>query len=293
MKNIFRTVLLTALACLLCFSCTNINDPETLKAEQFTVNEMKVEGFYVEGLDASYDGKTVELVYVTKDAETVIGESSIIADNSKLYKSGSTKIKFTNPELIKEKGTFYLKLEGGDKVQVLNEKMEMVNADLGIISSAYGTKEDGLAKKMVVVKAASIVSKSIPATFAWEDAAKVSNPVLTFYIIGDLPGVTNWNWDDKDKLVMKAESASEQVWEYTATSTKTIEFKFTNAPSWDAVINAGADENQDVTLGTAYELTLGIGSKNCKLAVTKDKKYKFVLNVADPTKLTIKVTEAE
>lgn len=173
MKNIFRTVLLTALACLLCFSCTNINDPETLKAEQFTVNEMKVEGFYVEGLDASYDGKTVELVYVTKDAETVIGESSIVADNSKLYKSGSTKIKFTNPELIKEKGTFYLKLEGGDKVQVLNEKMEMVNADLGIISSAYGTKEDGLAKKMVVVKAASIVSKSIPATFAWEDAAKV------------------------------------------------------------------------------------------------------------------------
>ena len=55
MKNIFRVALLTALACLLCFSCTNINDPETLTADKFTVNKMKVEGFLLEGLNAVYD----------------------------------------------------------------------------------------------------------------------------------------------------------------------------------------------------------------------------------------------
>lgn len=116
-----------------------------------------------------------------------------------------------------------------------------------------------------------------------------------YYIIGDLPGVTNWNWDNSDKLIMTAKSATEQEWTYKATETKTIEFKFTNAPSWTASINAGAASKdagvQDVTLGTAYTMTLGFGSENLKLAVTKDKEYVFILNVADTSNPTVTVTE--
>ena len=268
MKNIFRTVLLTALACLLCFSCTNINDPETLKAEQFTVNEMKVEGFYVEGLDASYDGKAVELVYVTKDAETVIGESSIVADNSKVYKSGSTKIKFNNPELIKEKGTFYLKLEGGDKVQVLNEKMEMVNADLGIISSAYGTKEDGLAKKMVVVKAASIVSKSIPATFAWEDAKNVNEPKLRMFICGDF---TEWSWKEENEMTLE----DGDIFTFEITEKEGIAFKISAVLAWQD--DANWTTASEITVGGDYaEMQVGPGKGNTEVKnMEPDKTYKI------------------
>ena len=116
-----------------------------------------------------------------------------------------------------------------------------------------------------------------------------------YYIIGDLPGVTTWDWSKSDKLVMTAKSATEQEWTYKATETKTIEFKFTNAPDWGASINAGAESEdagvQDVKLGTAYTMTLGSGSKNLKLAVTKNKEYVFVLNVADASKPTVTVTE--
>lgn len=116
-----------------------------------------------------------------------------------------------------------------------------------------------------------------------------------YYIIGDLPGVTTWDWSKSDKLVMTAKSATEQEWTYKATETKTIEFKFTNDPSWDGTINAGAASDdpgvQDVKLGTAYTMTLGGGSKNLKLAVTKEKEYVFVLNVADTSKPTVTVTE--
>ena len=300
MKNIFRVALLTALACLLCFSCTNINDPETLTADKFTVNEMKVEGFYVEGLASSYDGKTIELVYVTKDkdgkdVETVVGTSATVADVASLYKSGATMVKFANPVVVKGNGTYYLKLEDGEKVQVLNKKMELDNAELEMLTSPYGTKEDKLVSKMVVVKAVPVSGKNIPATFAWEDATNVNKPVAKFYIIGDLPGVTSWSWDDSDKLIMTAKSATEQEWTYKATETKTIEFKFTNDPSWSATINAGAASEdpgvQDVKLGTAYTMTLGASSKNLKLAVTKDKEYVFVLNVADTSKPKVTVTE--
>ena len=116
-----------------------------------------------------------------------------------------------------------------------------------------------------------------------------------YYIIGDLPEVTTWDWSKSDKLIMTAKSATEQEWTYKATETKTIEFKFTNAPSWTASINAGAESKdagvQDVTLGTAYTMTLGSGSENLKLAVTKDKEYVFILNVADTSNPTVTVTE--
>ena len=51
-----------------------------------------------------------------------------------------------------------------EKVQVLNKKMELDNAELEMLTSPYGTKEDKLVSKMVVVKAVPVSGKNIPAT---------------------------------------------------------------------------------------------------------------------------------
>lgn len=339
MKNIFRVTLLTALACLLCFSCTNINDPEALTADKFTVNKMKVEGFLLEGLNAVYDSCDFTLIR-EEIVTTTIKDTSLaddkqpkvdpvtnkielgtgtVADVASLYKSGATYVKLDKPVIIEDKpatvkteGTrtttvgysysFYLTAEIDTdvfvKIQVLDKKLVAKNSELAIIPSAYGTKDENLVSKMMVVKATDVKAENfIPATFAWEDATNIEKPVVRFYIIGDLPGVTKWSWDDSDKLLMTAKSATEQEWTYKATETKTIEFKFTNAPRWDPqpTINAGAaseaDGVQDVKLGTAYTMLVDKDSKNLKLAVTKDKEYVFILNVADTSNPTVTVTE--
>ena len=164
MKNIFRVALLTALACLLCFSCTNINDPETLTADKFTVNKMKVEGFYIEGLDESYDQKTIQLMYAIKDKDgkeqaSLVAEA-IVGGKDKSTLPDKAYVKLAEPKVVEGNGTYYLKFKDDDKtkVQVLNKKMEYENADVGMLSSPYGTKDDALISKFMVVKATPVAS---------------------------------------------------------------------------------------------------------------------------------------
>lgn len=263
MKNIFRVALLTALACLLCFSCTNINDPETLTADKFTVNEMKVEGFYVEGLDASYDGKTIELVYVTKDkdgkdVETVVGTSATVADVASLYKSGATMVKFANPVVVKGNGTYYLKLEDGEKVQVLNKKMELGNAELEMLTSPYGTKEDKLVSKMVVVKAVPVSGKNIPATFAWEDATNVEEPKSRMFICGDF---TDWAWLEDNEMTL----GSDGVFTFEIKEKTAIAFKISGVLAWQD--NANWTTAGSITIGGDYTpMKVGGGLPNTEVS---------------------------
>ena len=97
-KNIFNTVagLLVAVSMLFAaIGCTNINDPDTLKNDSFTVNKMAFTGFKVIGLDGSYDHATVQL----KSGDTVIAEG-FIADDADDLKPGSAFVKLATPYIF-------------------------------------------------------------------------------------------------------------------------------------------------------------------------------------------------
>ena len=86
-KNIFNTVagLLVAVSMLFAaIGCTNVNDPETLKKDNFTVNKMAITGFKVTGLNGNYDHATVQL----KSGDTIIAKG-IIADEDESLTPGT------------------------------------------------------------------------------------------------------------------------------------------------------------------------------------------------------------
>ena len=101
-KNIFNTVagLLVAVSMLFAaIGCTNVNDPETLKKDNFTVNKMAITGFKVTGLDGNYDHSTIELVVVKGKTEEVVA-SGIIADDADDQAPGSAYVKLSTPYIF-------------------------------------------------------------------------------------------------------------------------------------------------------------------------------------------------
>lgn len=161
-KNIFNTVagLLVAVSMLFAaIGCTNINDPDTLKNDSFTVNKMAIAGFKVIGLNNSYDHNAVELVAVKGDKETVIA-SGIIADDAVDGAPGTAFVKLATPYIFDAGENSpvdfecYLKVvEAGVKILATSSEDATVgaNAKLPIIASPYGTKDADLVKRYVNV----------------------------------------------------------------------------------------------------------------------------------------------
>ena len=285
MKNIFRVALLTALACLLCFSCTNINDPEALTADKFTVNKMKVEGFLLDGLNDVYDGCDFTLIR-EEIVTTTIKDTSLaddkqpkvdpvtnkielgtgtVADLDNLYKSGTAYVKLDKPVIIEDKpatvkteGTrtttvgyaysYYLTAEIDTdvfvKIQVLDKKLVAKNSELAIIPSAYGTKDENLVSKMMVIKANNVKAENfIPATFAWEDATNVEEPKSRMFICGDF---TDWGWKEENEMTL----GSDGVFTFEIKEKTAIQFKISGVLDWKD--NANWTTAGSITIGGDY-----------------------------------------
>lgn len=323
MKKFLRAVTFVAMVCLIATGCTNINDPTTLKEEQFVVNKMLLSGFSISGLDESLDEQTAELVMVTKVETIVDGKvgqtssteetiaSAKVGDTDKLYISGCTYVKLDKPVLIERdkdktkvdgkttKNTstsYYVKIttdSGVVVVKALGDDNVLENAVLEVVPSPYGTKDDELEARFVTVQASNAKdSAEIIGTFAW--GKDVEEPKTKFYIQGSMLG---WSWDKPENCLMISETSTVHTWVYTSEKAEAIEFKFTSEPSWDASINAGAGSDADganvVTIGEPFPLVLGAGSKNCKVTLEANKKYKFALDVTDLGALKVTVTETE
>ena len=322
MKKFLRAVTFVAMVCLIATGCTNINDPTTLKEEQFVVNKMLLSGFSISGLDKSLDGQTAELVMVTKVETVVDGKvdegqtentvktiaSATVGDAVKSYISGCAYAKLDKPVLIErdkdktevvEKTTkntytsYYVKIGADVVVKALGDGNALENAVLEVVPSPYGTKDDELEARFVTVQASNAKdSAEIIGTFAW--GKDVEEPKTKFYIQGSMLG---WSWGKPEDCLMTSESSTVHTWEYTSEKAEAIEFKFTSEPSWDASINAGAQSDADganvVTIGKPFTLVLGAGSKNCKVTLEANKKYKFALDVTDLDALKVTVTETE
>ena len=161
-KNIFNTVagLLVAVSMLFAaIGCTNINDPDTLKNDSFTVNKMAITGFKVIGLDGSYDHATVQL----KSGDTVIAEGFIADDDDDLT-PGSAFVKLETPYIFdagenspKDFECYLEVVKSGVKLADIKavdpeDLTAVANAKLPIIPSPYGTKDADLAKRYVDVQ---------------------------------------------------------------------------------------------------------------------------------------------
>lgn len=323
MKKFLRAVTFVAMVCLIATGCTNINDPTTLKEEQFVVNKMWLSGFSISGLDKSLDEQTAELVMVTKvetvvdgkvdEGQTLSTEKTIasakVGDTDKLYISGCTYVKLAEPVLIERdkdktedvdgkttKNTstsYYVKIGADVVVKAMGDGNVLENAVLEVVPSPYGTKDDELEARFVTVQASNAKdSAEIIGTFAW--GKDVEAPKTKFYIQGSMLG---WSWDKPENCLMDSETSTVHTWVYTSEKAEAIEFKFTSEPSWDASINAGAESDADganvVTIGKPFTLVLGAGSKNCKVTLEANKKYKFALDVTDLEALKVTVTETE
>lgn len=323
MKKFLRAVTFVAMVCLIATGCTNINDPTTLKEEQFVVNKMLLSGFSISGLDKSLDGQTAELVMVT-EIETVVTDgdktesstsstektiaSAKVGDTDELYKSGCAYVKLAKPVLIErdkdktevvEKTTkntytsYYVKIGADVVVKAMGDDNVLENAVLEVVPSPYGTKDDELDARFVTVQASNVKdSAEIIGTFAWGKG--VEEPKTKFYIQGSM---LNWDWGKPENCLMTSETLTVHTWEYTSEKAETIEFKFTSEPSWTASINAGAGSDADganvVTIGKPFSLVLDADSKNCKVTLEANKKYKFALDVTDLAALKVTVTVVE
>ena len=200
-KNIFNTVagLLVAVSMLFAaIGCTNINDPDTLKNDSFTVNKMAIAGFKVIGLEGSYDHATVQL----KSGDTVIAEG-IIADDDDDLTPGSAFVKLETPYIFdagenspKDFECYLEVVKSGVKLADIKavdpeDLTAVANAKLPIIPSPYGTKDADLAKRYVDVQVSNGVG-----TFSFAEELSAS---LRFAYTA-LPLMT---WDD----VLAADSA--------------------------------------------------------------------------------------
>lgn len=161
-KNIFNTVagLLVAVSMLFAaIGCTNINDPETLKNDGFTVNKMAITGFKVSGLNGNYDHATVQL----KGTDGVIAEG-IIADEEESLTPGTAFVKLGTPYIFdagehepKDFECYLEVVKSGIKLAEIKavdpeDLTAVANAKLPIIASPYGTKDADLAKRYVDVQ---------------------------------------------------------------------------------------------------------------------------------------------
>lgn len=263
MKKFLRAVTFVAMVCLIATGCTNINDPTTLKEEQFVVNKMLLSGFSISGLDKSLDGQTAELVMVT-EIETVVTDgdktesttsstentiaSAKVGDTDKLYISGCTYVKLPKPVLIERdkdktevdgkttKNTstsYYVKIGADVVVKAMGDDNVLENAVLEVVPSPYGTKDDELEARFVTVQASNAKdSAEIIGTFAW--GKDVEEPITKFYICGAC------NFDKTNKFDVMAIKDKD---------TRTYEFKYKSEMSK----NWGSPEN-----GVAFKIIPGV-----------------------------------
>lgn len=323
MKKFLRAVTFVAMVCLIATGCTNINDPTTLKEEQFVVNKMWLSGFSISGLDKSLDGQTAELVMVTKVETVVDGKvdegqtenteetiaSAKVGDTDELYISGCTYVKLEEPVLIErdkdktkvvdEKTTkntstsYYVKIttdSGVVVVKALGDGNALENAVLEVVPSPYGTKDDELEARFVTVQASNAKdSAEIIGTFAW--GKDVEKPITKFYICGAC------NFDKSNKFdVMTIKDKDTRTYEF--------EYKSEMSKNWESPENGvafkiipGVDVWDPVYFADA-KLEPGKGWVNCGTnsgnnataeSLEDGVTYIISLNIADPSAIKAKI----
>lgn len=250
MKKFLRAVTFVAMVCLVATGCTNINDPTTLKEEQFVVNKMWLSGFSISGLDKSLDGQTAELVMVTEVETFVDGKvdegqtsstektiaSATVGDAVKSYISGCAYVKLAEPvlierdkdktEVVNEKTTkntatsYYVKIGADVVVKAMGDGNVLENAVLEVVPSPYGTKDDELEARFVTVQASNAKdSVEIIGTFAWAENVKEPLDKLEEY-----PTVIASAWGNYDLDFKGGDEASVTITEDKDVNWKGAEF---------------------------------------------------------------------
>lgn len=287
MKKFLRAVTFVAMVCLIATGCTNINDPTTLKEEQFVVNKMLLSGFSISGLDKSLDGKTAELVMVTKVETVVDGKvdegqtentektiaSAKVGDTVKSYISGCAYVKLDKPVLIErdkdktevdEKTTkntstsYYVKIGADVVVKALGDDNALENAVLEVVPSPYGTKDDELEARFVTVQASNAKdSAEIIGTFAWAENVKEPLDKLEEY-----PTVIASAWGNYALDFKGGDEASVTITEDKDVNWKGAEFGVVygtvDSPSWTTKYTGATLSAKD----TYYPCTKDAGDNN-------------------------------
>lgn len=320
MKKFLRAVTFVAMVCLIATGCTNINDPTTLKEEQFVVNKMLLSGFSISGLDKSLDGQTAELVMVTEVETVVDGKvdegktsstektiaSAKVGDTDKLYKSGCTYVKLDKPVLIERdkdktevvdkkttKNTstsYYVKIGADVVVKAMGDDNVLENAVLEVVPSPYGTKDDKLEARFVTVQASNAKdSAEIIGTFAW--GKDVEEPKTKFYICG----ACNFDKTNKfDEMAIKDKDTRTYEFKYKSEMSKNwgspengVAFKIIPGVNvWDPVYFADAK----LEPGKGW-VNCGTNSGNNATAESLEDGVTYIisLNIADPSAIKAKI----
>lgn len=171
--------------------------------------------------------------------------------------------------------------------------MTYEGAQLDVITSKFGTKTADLEKRWLKVIVPEETASNIVGTFEFEKVAKIEEPKIIFYYVGDIT--------KGDFIKMTAKDATTQTAEFTYVakdmtawggSASGVNFKMTDANSWGLVtMNLGAAAgNQDITVGTKADCG---GTENLKIVLEDGKKYKITLktDATPPTVLVSEVTE--
>ena len=291
MKKFLRAVTFVAMVCLIATGYTDINDPTTLKEEQFVVNKMWLSGFSISGLDESFDGKTAELKMVTKVETVVDGKvdegqtsntektiaSATVGDTVKSYISGCAYVKLDKPVLIERdkdktevvdkkttKNTstsYYVKIttdSGVVVVKALGDDNALENAVLEVVPSPYGTKDDELEARFVTVQASNAKdSAEIIGTFAWAENVKEPLDKLEEYPTVIASAWGNYALDFKD-----GDEASVTITEDKDTNWDGAEFGVvygtTDKVDWGTKYTGATSSAKD----TYYPCTKGAGDNN-------------------------------
>lgn len=174
--SILASILLLVLTV---FGCTNINDPQTLKEQYYTVNEMKISAVKIVVDSADLAGKTVALY--AKDG-TKVGVDGVIGGD---YKKNAGLIEFAEPIIIEGnnegKWSGYLKIDTS----------KYIEKDFELEVSPYGTADKDLPVRILSVEldADNIDDASyswvMPVDFSKNDILKFKEPA---YVIGDFAG---------------------------------------------------------------------------------------------------------
>lgn len=317
MKKFLRAVTFVAMVCLIATGCTNINDPTTLKEEQFVVNKMLLSGFSISGLDKSLDGQTAELVMVTKVETVVDGKvdeettektiaSAKVGDKDKLYISGCTYVKLDEPvlierdkdktEVVDEKTTkntstsYYVKIGADVVVKAMGDGNVLENAVLEVVPSPYGTKDGELEARFVTVQASNAKdSAEIIGTFAW--GKDVEEPITKFYICG----ACNFDKTNKfDVMAIKDKDTRTYEFEYKSEMSENwgspengVAFKIIpGVDVWDPVYFADAK----LEPGKGW-VNCGSNSNNNATAESLEDGVTYIisLNIADPSAIKAKI----
>lgn len=169
--------------------------------------------------------------------------------------------------------------------------MTYEGAQLDVITSKFGTKTADLEKRWLKVIVPEETASNIVGTFEFEKAAKIEEPKIIFYYIGDITEGKFVKMTAKDSTTQTAEFTydAEKMTAWGGTSSG-VNFKMTDSDNWGTVtMNLGATKGdaQKISVGTNAECG---GAENLIIKLENAAQYKITLktDVTPPTVLVEK-----